>query len=318
MTAAVPAPQPLPPDLGTRPGREERLATVPPLAASYARVLAAASRAMVLRRSPGPGGVPDLAHAADLRADDAARLTAFQRLVGAPASDALPAGYVHVLAFPLAVSLMVRADFPLPVLGMVHLTNRVVQARPLALGETLEVRAWARDLAAHRRGTQVDLVTEVGPAGGAPVWRGVSTYLARDVRLPGVGAAADVASTSDAPAGPHGPATARWDLPGDVGRRYAAVSGDRNPLHLSGLTARALGYPRAIAHGMYLASRALGEVEPGQGPAFAWDVTFGSPALLPGRVDVRVAPALAGWTCVGWDPRTSRRILAADVVPLAS
>lgn len=316
MTAAGPVPQPLPPDPGTRPVREERLAAVPPLSASYARVLAAASRAMVLRRGPGPGAVPDLAYAAGLRADDAARLTAFQRLVGAPASDALPAGYVHVLAFPLAVALMVRADFPLPVLGMVHLANRVVQGRPLALGEPLEVRAWARGLAAHRRGTQVDLVTEVAPAGGAPVWRGVSTYLARDVRLPGVAATAD--PTSDAPAAPYGPATARWDLPGDVGRRYAAVSGDRNPLHLWGLTARALGYPRTIAHGMYLASRALAEVEPGQGPAFAWDVTFGSPALLPGRVDVRVAPADGGWTCVGWDPRTSRRILAAEVAPLAS
>jgi acyl dehydratase len=320
----------LPPDTGARPAREAPLDAVPALTGTYLRVLAAATRAAALRRPPRPGALPTLAYTAPTRADDGSRLTSFQRLVGTPATDTLPAGFVHVLAFPLTVALMARADFPLPVLGMVHVGNRVVQARPLRLGEALTVRAWARDLRPHRRGTQVDLVTEVGAVGEAAVWRGVSTHLARGVRLPDEEPAGPKV---EEPAGPkveepdgggvarghaatHGRATARWDLPGDVGRRYATVSGDCNPLHLTVLTARALGYRRAIAHGMYLASRALAAVDPGQGPAFAWDVEFGAPTLLPGRVDVSVVPVPDGWAYEAWTPGSGRHHLTGRVCPL--
>ncbi|MEK8226155.1 hypothetical protein NKG05_08895 [Oerskovia sp. M15] len=38
-------------------------------------------------------------------------LAAYQRLLGERVCDTLPAGYLHVLAFPLATALMVRGDF---------------------------------------------------------------------------------------------------------------------------------------------------------------------------------------------------------------
>src|SRR6266487_1403229 len=46
-----------------------------------------------------------------------------------------------------------------------------------------------------------------------------------------------------------------WELPADLGRRYAAVSGDRNPIHLYRLTAWLFGFRRPIAHGMWAAAR---------------------------------------------------------------
>ena len=52
-----------------------------------------------------------------------------------------------------------------------------------------------------------------------------------------------------------------WSLPASASRAYAAVSGDVNPIHMSALTAKAFGFPRAIAHGMYTAARALSEYE---------------------------------------------------------
>jgi acyl dehydratase len=314
------------------------LERVPSLADSYGRVLGAASRAMLLRRTPGAGGLPDLAYAAHGVRADRERLTAYQHLVGEPATDELPAGYVHVLAFPLAVALMVRADFPLPVLGLVHLANRVEQARELKVDEPLTVRAWARALGEHRRGTQVEIVTEVdplgprveGPGDGPPPWCGVATYLAKGVRLgagpeaAGPGSAEREAVAEAEP--PRERATARWDLAADVGRRYGAVSGDRNPLHLSAATARPFGFRRAVAHGMYLAARALAGVGHARGPAFTWDITFGAPVLLPGRVDVRLAPAedeppggsTTGWVYSGWHPRTGQRHFHGAVVPASS
>ena len=52
-----------------------------------------------------------------------------------------------------------------------------------------------------------------------------------------------------------------WRLPGDLGRRYAAVSGDHNPIHLYPLTAKAFGFPRQIAHGMWSKARCVAALD---------------------------------------------------------
>ncbi|MDF2808262.1 MAG: hypothetical protein K0S43_3208, partial [Cellulosimicrobium sp.] len=209
-----------------------------------------------------------------------------------------------VLGFPLATAVMVRTDFPLPLLGMVHLANSVSVLRPVRLGDTLEVRAWAERLRPHRRGVQVDLVTEVsvertgderaagsGLSATTLAYRGVSTYLAKGVTLPGGPADEDVTAASGTEAFVAPLPTARWALGAGTGRAYAAVSGDRNPIHTSALGAKAFGFPRAIAHGMYTAARALAEAGPRRGDAYDWTVTFAKPVLLPSRVDVALRPA---------------------------
>ena len=97
---------------------------------------------------------------------------------------------------------MVRADFPLPLLGMVHLDNVVEHRRPIGAAEELEIAAWPENLRPHRAGTQLDMVVEVS-AGGETVWRGVSTYLAKGI---GAGVAPEGAPGEAAglrPAGAH-------------------------------------------------------------------------------------------------------------------
>lgn len=308
------------------------LPAAPGLGALYVRGAAASGRLALTRRlGRAPRGLPEVAYVvAGVRAD-ADHLTAYQHLLGESASDELPAGFVHVLAFPVTTALMARPDFPLPLAGMVHLANHVTQHAPARLGDALDVRAWAQSLRPHRSGTQVELVTEArlgGPSyevGSGPLlWRGVSTYLAKGVRM---GAATEAAPGSGPGSGrASGPASApdedhrerfvapvptgRWSLDAGTGRRYAAISGDRNPIHLSALSAKALGFPRAIAHGMYTAARALATVGPARGDAFTWSVEFATPVLLPSSVAVRVAPAGAadsagGGAALGTDDVTT-------------
>lgn len=304
----------------TPPLDEVVLPAVPALGVLYLRGVAASARlAVATRTGRAPRVLPDVAClAAGIRAD-ADHLTAYQHLLGESASDVLPAGFVHVLAFPVATALMVRPDFPLPLVGMVHLANRVTQLRPVSLDDSLDVRAWAQNLAPHRLGTQVELVTEVRIGGvdhdatpGPAAWRGVSTYLAKGVRL-GLDAVAD--DESRAPFVPPTP-TGQWRLEADTGRRYAAVSGDRNPFHLTALAARAFGFPRAIAHGMYTAARALAVVGAARGDAFTWTVEFAKPVLLPGTVTVRVAPDDAGgYAFTGWNAGSRRPHFTGLVTP---
>ncbi|HEY5518710.1 MAG TPA: MaoC/PaaZ C-terminal domain-containing protein [Cellulomonas sp.] len=296
---------------------------VPGLGGLYVRGVAASVRlAAAGRAGRAPRTLPDVAYlAAGIRAD-ADHLTAYQHLLGESASDVLPAGFVHVLAFPVATALMVRPDFPLPLVGMVHLANHVTQLRPVSLGDALDVRAFAQDLAPHRLGTQVELVTEVRVAGadhdvsaGPVAWRGVSTYLAKGVRL-GPERVADDAADERTPFVPPVP-TGQWRLAADTGRRYAAISGDRNPIHLSALTAKALGFPRAIAHGMYTASRALAVVGAARGDTFTWAVEFAKPVLLPGTVTVRIAPDETGaYDLAGWNAQSRKPHVTGRVTPL--
>ncbi|MGV9942504.1 MaoC family dehydratase [Streptomyces sp. NPDC003401] len=207
---------------------------------------------------------------------DPVRLAAYERVCGFPTGDdALPVTYPHVLGFPLAMRIMSGRAFPLPLLGLVHTSLSVTRHRPLPAAGTYELLVRVDRLAPHRRGTEAVVVTELRQE-GETVWESESAYLARH-RTPdreGGRAPSDVE-------GPL-PAVAEWRLGADVGRRYAAVSGDRNPLHLSPLTARLLGFPRAVAHGMWTAARCL--AAHGTPDAARVRVGFRAPVLLPGAV----------------------------------
>ncbi|NWE91395.1 acyl dehydratase, partial [Pseudomonas reactans] len=84
----------------------------------------------------------------------------------------------------------------------------------------------------------------------------------------------------------------RWKAPADIGRRYARVSGDYNPIHLSALTAKLFGFPQAIAHGLWNKAHtlaALGEHLPTANIEIC--VEFKKPVRLPGEVTLLASAA---------------------------
>jgi acyl dehydratase len=222
---------------------------------------------------------------------DRDHLLTYQRVCGFAGSDVLPHTYPHVLGFPLQVALMADRAFPLPLPGLVHLENQVTAHRTLTADDRLDVAVRAENLADHPKGRVVDLVTEV-EVDGERAWEGRSTYLRRGGG--GVGAL----PRPSAPALPDGPPAAVIRVPEGQGRVYAAVSGDVNPIHLHALSARAMGFPRAIAHGMWTAARTLAHLGHGTEGAARSHVWFARPVLLPSTVELvvddRSVPAVAG------------------------
>lgn len=202
-------------------------------------------------------------------------LAAYRDICGfpAPESEPLPLTYPHVLAFPLAMRLMTARRFPLPVVGLVHTWIEIVARRPVQSDEPLELTVYAEELTPHRRGTEVTMVTEARSA-GALVWESRSGYLSRH-------ATNATGSTREADGSPTLLAVAEWRLPGDLGRRYGAVSGDRNPIHLHPLTARLFGFPRAIAHGMWTVARCLAEADGRPVKYVPYGPTSGPPSCCP-------------------------------------
>lgn len=213
---------------------------------------------------------------------DAARLAAYRAACGFPASDVLPVTYPQVLAAPLHAAVMAHATFPFPVLGLVHVGSRLGQKRLLRQTEPLCVSCTVEGLRDVRLGFEFDLFTHVD-AGGERAWESTTTVLARTgTRRP------REERKRDAPVpGEPGGATRSviWSVPADQGRRYAGVSGDYNPIHLTALTARLFGFKRAIAHGMWTLARSLAELDEVSGaPAVEVEATFRRPVFLPSTV----------------------------------
>jgi acyl dehydratase len=233
-----------------------------------------------------PDTLPDTELKLHRVAADRDHLAAYDQVCGFRLTDALPPTYPHVLAFPLALKLMSGSDFPFPVIGLVHVANRIEVRRPIDAGELLDLSVRAADLRPHERGRQLDVVAEA-TVEGEVVWRDVSTYLHKE-KPPGGGG-----GDRDRPAPPG--ATAVWRIPARVGRDYARVSGDHNPIHTSRVGAKLFGFPRRIAHGMWSKARCLATLEGRLPERYTVDVSFKRPVLLPATVAFSAVATTDGW-----------------------
>ncbi len=207
-------------------------------------------------------------------------VAAYARVCDFPVKDTVPLTYLHVLGFPLHMAILTDPSFPFPAVGAIHLSNSITGHRPVRIGETVTVTTRAEEVRSHPRGRTADVVTSID-AGGRVVWESTSTYLRRGASPspPTVDPAASDAGLEDIP-----PGRVTWRLAGDLGRRYATVSGDHNPIHLYRLTAKALGFRRQIAHGMWSLARCVAAVENRLPDAVTVDVAFKKPIFLPGTV----------------------------------
>ena len=210
---------------------------------------------------------------------DRQHLAAYNTVCGFTQSDILPATYLHMLVMPLQMALMVEEDFPFPMLGLVHIANKITQYRPVNACEKVNVSCRFGELKPHDKGQQFTLLAEVY-VGNELIWAEETIYLFRQA----------TASNSEAKPESEKAKTAipvfnaLWTIPADTGRRYAAVSGDSNPIHLYNATAKLFGFPRAIAHGMWTKAKCLSMYEGRLPDAFVLDVQFKLPVLLPAKV----------------------------------
>jgi acyl dehydratase len=219
----------------------------------------------------------------------AKQVAAYSRVCGFALRDTLPPTYPHVLAFPLHMAVMADGSFPFGAVGLVHVENTITQQRPIGIAEELEIKVKPTKLVPHSKGRIFTLQTKV-KAGNRIVWESTSTMLRRG--------GGDPQTAKSQPRRVSGPANqefdavreeevanAEWRLGGDLGRRYAAVSGDCNPIHMHAWTAKPLGFPRAIAHGMWTKARCLAAIESRLPDAFEVGIRFRKPILLPGKVE---------------------------------
>ena len=231
---------------------------------------------------------------------DQDNLNDYRKICGFADNGKVPATYFSVLSQALQMNMMVKEPFPFAMLGLVHVDNSVTQYRPIGERETVAMSVTFDNLRDHAQGQQFDFVTTV-KSEDEVIWEGTSTYLSRSKKT---------TSSKDKKSKPR-PVSVKpevgkndvhsiFEVPEDIGRRYAFVSGDFNLIHLHPLSARAFGFPKAIAHGMWSKAKCLALMDE-LPDAYTVDVSFKLPIFLPAEVELIAQPIAqlesAGDTC---------------------
>ena len=257
----------------------------------------------VLLKRGGGGPIPRIEAQAERLTGDVA---AYAALTGFTRRDALPITWPNVLLRGLQMAVLTSPEFPLKLMGIVHVRQHITQLRAIRPDEALSGACWVEGHRAVRSGGEFDVHSEVR-AGGEAVWRGVTTILSRDIPGDGV----------KRPSLSEPPFTIRrsvcWRLPADLGRRYAAVSGDINPIHLHPWTARPFGFRKPIVHGWWSLARCLAELDREVPDAAVVEARFRAPVPLPGAVTFESGPSERG---ARFELRRAELCLSGEVRPL--
>jgi acyl dehydratase len=217
---------------------------------------------------------------------DRAQLRAYNAALGF-APDALPVTFHYLLAQRAQLATMLGAAFPFRIPGMIHVSNDLVEHRVPDVRRPLVMHTTADTKPPEPTGAVHVIVTTVAEQEGQPVFTCSSDYLA----VRGQRAAKE---NKGHHAHAHPPVLASWQLDAASGRRYAAISGDWNPIHLWRWSARLMGMRVPIIHGMHTVAKACALLEANtRRRIVSISARFKAPIPLPG------AAALAADTQAG-------------------
>lgn len=235
-------------------------------------------RAALNRKPAELGEVPQITARLEQLRVDRQKLARYNSVCGFDSnSEYLPATYPHIAAFSLHMEMLLNDSFPFAPMGIVHTANRITQQRPIHHSEQLALDCSIADSRTTDIGLEVDIFTEA-KAGAETVWTELTTVLKRGKPKPGK-------RTRNRPELPDYAEKESWSLPANLGRRYARVSGDYNPIHLFPASAKLLGFNRHIAHGMWSKARCLAALQDRlDSERFTIDVDFKTPLYLPANV----------------------------------
>lgn len=200
--------------------------------------------------------------------------------------EAIPVTYYYLLAQRAHLLAMLEDAFPLRVAGMIHVANELVEHAPLATGRSVAIDTVIDIQPPAASGAIHCVLTSIATQDGITVFTCTSRYLKPRGR-PGRKARTPPAAATAAPN-----PLASWRLASSDGRKYAAISGDWNPIHLWNWSARLMGLRQPIIHGMHTVGKACAGLEAATGrhivsisARFKAPIPLGAVAYLESRVE---------------------------------
>ncbi|MEN9834516.1 MAG: hypothetical protein RL011_709 [Pseudomonadota bacterium] len=211
-------------------------------------------------------------------------------LTNYPSNGYLPITFPYIYGFSTHLRNMLDPRFPFSLMGTVHVRSAIHQIKPIGSGSRIAATCWIEGHREVDKGTEFDLCTDV-TVGDECVWRGIATMLRRRAR--GDQDRALPLNAVRPPLDGVGARSAEWRLPRGLSRQFALATGDINPIHLTGLTARVFGFKGAIVHGSWIEMRLAGtNPELCRSPNVEFQCEFKQPVTLPATVIFRQWPCL--------------------------
>lgn len=188
----------------------------------------------------------------------------------------LPLLYPHVIASRIHLNMLTHRSFPIKLLGSVHLRNHIIQHRKITTNETLSIACQITDYRIVEKGLEFDF-TSLFTVGIERVWESISTYYVRG-KFGQVGEESPLTQLDKLEDATE---IAKWHVASNLGKRYAKITGDYNPIHISGVLAKLFGFKKDLIHGFCALATAIGKL-----PTFSsnspirLDVAFKGPVYL--------------------------------------
>ena len=168
-----------------------------------------------------------------------------------------PVLYPHVLTSAMHIHLLTDKRFPASALGAVHSRIHIIQHRPIKETETVDLQCAISASRTLKAGLETDITTTLR-ADDACIWESVSSYIFRGKQF---GTAGDPHPLSQFDELGDPTLEAEWHVPANMGKRYAKITGDYNPIHVSKFLAKLFGFKRDIVHGMWCLCRCLAHIQ---------------------------------------------------------
>ena len=215
---------------------------------------------------------------------EAEKVKNYRKVCGFPVEGAsLPITFPETLFISPLGRLVTSRNFPLSPAGLIHVGQDIRYIKPIPVDSRLDLCCYMSKLAETGRGFLLDVAMEI-KVNEDLAWEGTARFLSRFKNIIKKKGRDNKKTTNTIPAGTR----EDIDVPRNIGLLYAGASGDYNPHHLYGFTAKPLGYKRPIAHGMWSLARSLASIENHLRPNVPNSVqaSFKLPIFMPSMVSL--------------------------------
>lgn len=169
----------------------------------------------------------------------------------------IPVLFPHSYFGPLHLKMLTDENFPLGMLGALHLRNHLIQSQALVLGKTYALKLAFTGERRRPQGLEIDYRTEIRDADRV-VWESLTTFLVRK-KFKQEDPESDYAQSIKGIE--SGAIVNTFPVPKNTGKRFGLITKDINPIHMSRLMAKAFGFERDLCHGMWALGKSLGLVK---------------------------------------------------------
>ena len=216
---------------------------------------------------------------------DYKRVCGFDSSVGDVNDNCIPASYIQTLFIGLLGKFITTAHFPINPMGLIQVGQSFEQTRPIKTDEILNLSCQLHGVTKTAKGIHTRFLLEV-TSDTQIVWKGISTFFTRSKNK--TQKKKNVVKQEDQLLG----IKEHIFVAGDTGRKYAGVSGDYNPHHLYGITAKIIGFKHPIAHGMWSLARVMASMEKEFGAHYPLgaDAAFKLPIFMPATITLGYEP----------------------------